>query len=126
MLVKALTILGLDIAVVFSLAMWLQQSGNAMGTGILWGLFGGILCALSAIGGAWWAEVRGLPPNQALLIVVTGFLARMFFVGAWALLAFRVGEADGLGFVIGFGAVYLVGQVLEVWMLARLKGGRAP
>ena len=124
MLVKALLILGFDIAAVFALGVWLQQGGHALGPGILWGLFGGVVCALSAIGGAWWAEIRGLSPNGALAIVVAGMLGRMFFLGAWALLAFKVGEVDGLGFIGGFGAVYLVGQVLEVWMLFRLKGNQ--
>jgi len=121
MLVKALLILGIDIAIVFALGVWLQLGGHPLGPGILWGLFGGVVCALSAIGGAWWAEIKRLPPNTTLAIVVAGMLGRMFFLGAWALLAIKLGEADGLGFLGGFGAVYLLGQILEVWMLARLK-----
>jgi len=124
MLLKALLILGLDVAIVFGVGVWLQQGGHALGPGLLWGLFGGLVCALTAIGGAWWAEVKRLPTNGALAIVVAGMLARMFFLGAWALLAFKVGQVDGLGFLAGFGAVYLLGQVLEVWMLFRLKSGR--
>ncbi|WP_373049343.1 hypothetical protein [Vulgatibacter sp.] len=122
LITRALAILGFVIFAVLGLGLWLQQKGSPMGASILWGLVGGVVTAISAVGGAWWAEVKNLKPNQALAIVVVGMLGRMLFLGAWALVAIAVGGVDGLGFLGGFGAVYLVGQVLEVWMLNRLKG----
>ena len=122
---RALALLGIDTAAVLALGLWLQSQGPPFGGGMLWGLFAGVLTALSAIGGAWFAEVKGLKPNQALAIVVVGMLGRMAFLTVWALIAVHVGGTDALGFITGFGAVYLLGQILEVWMLTRLKSGQA-
>lgn len=124
LITRALALLAIDILAVLGLGLWLQNQGHPLGNGILWGLVGGVVTAVSAIGGAWYAEMKGMKPNQALAVVVVGMLGRMFFLGAWALLAIKVGEVDGIGFLGGFGAVYILGQVLEVWMLNRLKSTR--
>lgn len=117
---RALILLTLDIAAMTALGLWLRQEGNPLGEGLLWGVAGGAITALSAIGGAWWAAFKGMKANQALAILVVGMLGRMFFLVVWAVLAVKLGEVDVLGFVAGFGAVFLLGQVLEVWMLTRL------
>jgi len=121
---RALALLGIDAAAVLAVGLWLHAQGRPFGEGMLWGLVAGVVTALSAIGGAWFAEVKGLKPNQALAVVVVGMLGRMVLLTIWALIAVHVGKADALGFVAGFGAVYVLGQVLEVWMLTRLKSGQ--
>lgn len=123
--VRALLVLALDVLAVLGIALWLRHAGDPLGGGILWGSVAGIVTAASAIGGAWWAEAAGMQPNQALAVVVVGMLGRMFFLGAWAILAVKAGGADPLGFLVGFAAIYVIGQILEVWMLLRLKGRRA-
>lgn len=119
-IVRALTLLTLDIVAVTALGLWLRSEGSPLGEGLLWGVVGGAITALSAIGGAWWAEFRRLKANQALAILVVGMLGRMAFLVVWAVLAVKLGEVDVLAFVAGFGAVFLLGQILEVWMLTRL------
>lgn len=121
---RALALLTLDIVAMAGLGIWLRQQGNPLGEGLLWGVVGGAITALSALGGAWWAQFKGLKANQALAILVVGMLGRMFFLVVWAVLAVKLGEVDVLGFVAGFGAVFLLGQVLEVWMLLGLNARR--
>lgn len=124
LITRALVLLAIDILAFAALGLWLRKEGNPLADGILWGVAGGAVTALSAIGGAWWAEFKGLRPNQALAILVVGMLGRMMFLLVWALLAVKVGEVDVLGFLAGFGGVFLMGQVLEVWMLTRLSSSR--
>ncbi|HEY0839597.1 MAG TPA: hypothetical protein VGD74_05380, partial [Vulgatibacter sp.] len=90
-----------------------------------WGLGCGTVAALSAIGGAFWAESRRLPLNRALAIVVVGMLFRMLFLAAAMLIAIELVQVAPMAFVLGFGAVYVAGQALEVWMLNRLRSRRS-
>jgi len=52
-------------------------------------------------------------------------LFRMFFLAAVMLLAIELAQVAPIGFVVGFGAVYVAGQALEVWMLTRLRNQRS-
>ncbi len=125
MLGKALTLLGLVVAVVLAVAFRLRGEDAEMAVGMMWGIGGGTVAALSAIGGAFWAESRKLKLNQALAIVVMGMLFRMLFLGAFMLAAIKLALVNPMAFILGFAAVYVAGQALEVWMLARLTKGRA-
>lgn len=125
MIVKALAILFVDVVLLFAAGLWLLGKDAALGHGIFWGLAGGLLCALSAVGAAYWAEAKGKTVQQALMVVVVGMLFRMFFLGGWTILAVRVGGANAFSFIGGFAAVYLVGQILEVWMLTKLRAKQA-
>jgi hypothetical protein len=123
-LFKALLLLAIDAAAVFGLGAWLSHQAHPAGAGILWGAGAGTIAALSAIGGAFWAGHSGMKLSQALAVVVVGFLFRMLFLTVWLVVAVSVGEVDTFGFLGGFGAVYLVGQILEVAMLLRLNARR--
>lgn len=125
MIYKALALLFVDVVIVLAGGVWLHGKDVALGHGAFWGLAGGLICALSAVGGAYWAEAKGKTVQQALAVVVVGMLFRMFFLGGWTILAVRIGEANALSFIGGFGAIYLVGQVLEVWMLTKLRQRQA-
>lgn len=124
MLRKAFAILAAVFLLVLGLGLWLFGDEPASKAGLLWGLGGGLFTATSAVGGAYGAESRGLQVNQALAVVVVGMLFRLLFLGAFTLLAIRLGRIDGLIYVLAFGSVFLTGQVLEVWMLSRLARGR--
>lgn len=126
MLRTSLAVLALASFAVLALAMRLASDLPSVSDGLLWGLSGGILAALTAVGGAYWAEAKGKTVQQALAVVVVGMLFRMFFLGGWTLLAVFVGDAHAFAFLGGFGAIYLVGQALEVWMLVRLKAASSP
>lgn len=123
---RSLLILSLDVILVLLLGLWIRGKDVGLGDGVIWGMIGGLICALSAIGAAAWAEKKRLSVHQSLAVVVVGMLFRMIFLVGWTLLAVVVGEAHAVAFIGGFGAVYLVGQVLEVWMLARLAKPSAP
>jgi len=125
MLGKALAILAADIAIVASVAVHVRGEDLDMSNGLLWGLGCGTIAALSAIGGAFWAESKRLPMNRALAIVVVGMLFRMFFLAAAMLVAIELIQVTPIAFVFGFGAVYVAGQALEVWMLTRLRAQRS-
>jgi len=125
MLGKALAILAADVAIVAAVAIRVRGSDLDMSNGLLWGLGCGTIAALSAIVGAFWAETRRLPMNRALAIVVVGMLFRMFFLAAAMLVAIELVQVAPIGFVFGFGAVYVAGQALEVWMLTRLRNQRS-
>lgn len=125
MLARSLAILSLMIAAVLAASFGLRGANPLVASGLLWGVGGGAVAALTAIGGAWWAESRRMRVNQALAIVVVGMLFRMMFLGGWLLLAIKLSEFSGLAFIIGFGLVFVTGQILEVWMLFRL-GSRQP
>lgn len=125
MLGKALAILAADVAIVAAVAVRVRGDDLDMSNGLLWGLGCGTIAALSAIGGAFWAETRRLPMNRALAIVVVGMLFRMFFLAAAMLVAIELVEVAPIGFVFGFSAVYVAGQALEVWMLTRLRNQRS-
>lgn len=125
MLGKALALLALDVAIVASVAVHVRPDDLGMSNGLLWGLGCGTVAALSAIGGAFWAESRKLPLNRALGIVVAGMLFRMFFLAAAMLIAIELIQVTPLAFVFGFGAVYVAGQALEVWMLTRSRSKRS-
>lgn len=116
---RALGSLLVVIALVVAAGVHLARGGSAFGTGLLWGAPAGAITALTAIGGAWWAEARNLDAKQAMAVMVVGMLGRMVFLTAWAVFAVLYADVDVLGFVAGFGSIYLVGQALEVWMLAR-------
>lgn len=121
----ALGILFVDALVFLGLAFYLREVDAAWAHGLFWGVPGGLVCALSAVGIALWADVRGMNVKQALAAVVVGMLFRMAFLAGWTLLAVLVGGAHALAFLAGFGGVYLAGQALEVWLLTRLRS-RAP
>lgn len=123
-ILRALLLQTLASLLFLAVGLLLLREGKPLGAGILWGMGGGTVTAFSAIGGAWWAESRGMNPKQALAVIVLGMLGRLVFLGAYAVVALLVGNANGLGFFLGFGGVFLVGQVLEVALLARL--GNAP
>lgn len=126
MVVRALGILLVDALVFLGLAVYLRDVDAAWSHGLLWGVPGGLVCALSAVGIALWAEHRKMQVKQALAAVVVGMLFRMLFLAAWTVLAVVVGGAHALAYLTGFGGVYLVGQGLEVWLLSRsaLRSGR--
>lgn len=112
-------------ALAFGGVLYLESIQSAMAGGALWGLGGGLVAALSALGGAAFAVRRNLAMNQALAIVVVGMLVRMLFMGAVTIAAIKLGGVDPVGFVIGFGVIFLVGQALEVRMLVGLHPGRS-
>ncbi|HLV61114.1 MAG TPA: hypothetical protein VKY51_06910, partial [Fredinandcohnia sp.] len=118
---KALGILAASAALVFAIAVSLRGQSAAWSHGLLWGAPGGLICAASAVGIALWAERRGLAIKQALAAVVVGMLFRMSFLAGWTLIAVLGARAHAVAFLAGFGGVYLVGQILEVWLLTRLR-----
>lgn len=118
---KALGILLVDAVVFLGLAFYLREVDATWSHGLFWGVPGGLVCALSAVGIALWADLRGMQVKQALAAVVVGMLFRMLFLAGWTILAVLVGGAHAVAFLAGFGGVYLVGQGLEVWLLTRLR-----
>jgi len=124
MLGRSLTILTIAAALAIAVALKLRGDGHHLADGILWGVAGGFLAALSAVGGAIWAVARNLAMNQALAIVVVGMLVRMAFLAALTVAAVKLGGVDPVGFVLGFAGIYIVGQALEVRLLTRLKARR--
>jgi|GEM_PF-2418963 len=120
MLRRALGILAVDALVLIGIGFHLRETNPAWAHGLFWGVPGGLICAISAVGLAYWAERRKMSIKQALAVLVAGMLFRMFFLAAWTLVAVLLGGAHALAYLAGFGGVYLVGQGLEIWLLARL------
>lgn len=125
MAARAIGILFVDAFLLLGLALYLREAEAAWSHGLFWGVPGGLVCALSAVGIALWADVRGLEIKQALAAVVGGMLFRMAFLAGWTLLAVLVGKAHAFAFLVGFGGIYIVGQGLEIWLLTRLRERQA-
>ncbi len=122
---KALGILFVAALTFLGLAGYLRGVDTAWAHGIFWGVPGGLVCAVSAVGIALWADRRGMKIQQALAAVVMGMLFRMVFLAGWTVLAVLVAKAHALPYLAGFGGVYLTGQGIEVWLLTRMRDRQA-
>mgnify|MGYP001323211409 FL=1 len=120
---RALAILAFDALVLIGIGLHLAHASPALASGLFWGVPGGLVCSVSAVGLAVWAERRRMSIKRALAVLVSGMLFRMFFLAGWTLVAILLGGAHALSYLVGFGGVYLVGQGLEIWLLARLGRG---
>jgi hypothetical protein len=101
-------------------ALLATNAGARGGVGVGWAL-AGLLSALS-FGALIWVRRRSM--RDLMLVVVGGFLARMFAVGVTLVVMLRA-NVDPLRFVLGFFCTYFLLQVIEViWLNAQAKHGR--
>jgi len=120
MVQRAFGILLAGALIFVGLGLHLRDVNPTWAHGLFWGVPGGLICAVSAVGIALWADRRKMSVKHAFAVVVVGMLFRMVFLAAWTILAILVGKTHAFAFLTGFGGVYLTGQALEVWLLARL------
>jgi hypothetical protein len=108
-------------AAAFALASVLAGVGAALCTqgptrlGVLIGLGVGAVSGAMALGFVAASAVKST--QAALMAVVTGFLVRMVLVAASLLLARALG-GDLLACALGFFALYVVGQGLEIALVS--------